>query len=333
MKKAWLLIGFMLGQPLDREDRTIPTYQALPRRDLERTCELLKADLYDALTILVTSPRKAMSSSSIRWLAQQFDLWLEGGLANFTISTVHDFETIVGQLTAHSTLEIPPYTELLLQPGTSVAFRHPEYMLVRDLGLLYDLYLDAESLCIGIDSRRPPLWAGTAGENVQALARAVIQTCFNLLESFVSGLARAHVMTHPTMSEAEVERLLGTRDPLKRRIRQIPGMIVGRECPLDPNKSPLSTMFGPIKQRRDAFVHCEPGPALSEHGYIKEAAFHDVTAESVLGAVVATHQIIREVWRFVKGQSGPRWLPDIEGGTGRFGKDNLKLVPPDTARS
>jgi hypothetical protein len=325
LKKAWLLVSCMAGRVQPLKPLTIPEYSQWNRKQLEAECDDLESNLQALFTGLVLSPRNALKPSPLNWLAEQFDRWRESGLGLYTIATVQQFEQRVGVLTAHKQLEVPPYAELLLQPGLVVALRHPEYMLVRDLGLLYDLYRDAESMCDRIDPLKPPPWAGTAGENTQALARSVIQACFNLLESYISGLARAHVMTHP-VDRSVRDKLLDTREPLRKRIRHVPMLITKREYPVAPDDYPLGLLFNDIKRRRDAFVHCEPGPEESGRGYVKEAVFHDISPTVVASAVKATHELIRQTWKFVHEQDGPRWLPPFEP-SGRFGKQNLELRP------
>lgn len=325
LKKAWLLVSFMVGQALTAQESTIPGYANWTRRQLQEQCTDLERDLEEVLALVVVSPRQALRPGALKWLVEQFDRWHASGLGLFTISTAKQFENQIGVLEARRRLEIPPYAELLLQPGIGVAFRHPEYMLVRDLGMLYDLYCDAEGICERISWRNPPSWAATAGENTQALARATIQACFNLLESFVSGLARAHIMNHEVEPHL-YKRLTENREPLKKRIRQIPALIVGRDCPISVDAYPMGPLFNDVKSRRDAFVHCEPGPQQSSHGYVKESVFHDVSPELVTLAVKATHELIREVWGFVYAEEGPRWLPPLEE-SGRFGKINLALGP------
>lgn len=326
LKKVFLLAACMAGAPLTAEESILPAYRSWNKRLLRVHCVELEADVANLLARLVVSPRQAMRPAPLRWLAEQLDRWFESGLGLFTICTAQQFEARVGRLVARTVLEIPPYAEILLQPGIDVAFRHPEYMLVRDLGALYDLYRDAESLCASVRWTDPPEWAAAASENSQGLGRAVVQACFNLLESFVSGLARAHVLTGQSLDAQSAERLLSTREPLKQRIRRVPTLIVGRECPLDPNKYPLEPLFGEIKRRRDTFVHCEPGPLESERGYVKEAVFHEVRPDVVALAIRATHDAIRQVWEFTHERPGPRWLPAMDE-DGRFGRKNLRLVP------
>jgi hypothetical protein len=153
-------------------------------------------------------------------------------------------------------------------------------MLARDLELLYELCFDTELLLQRVpDWSSPPKWAGAGSENLQTLARTVILSCFNLIESFVSGLARSHIMQHPTLDEQVVKRLLNNQEPLKKRVIAIPKAIARESTSLDINKPPFSELFGEIKHHRDAFVHCEPAPLLSERRLPKEALFHDVSFE------------------------------------------------------
>jgi hypothetical protein len=224
------------------------------------------------------------------------------------------------------TLDFPPYTELLLQPGIEVAFRHPEYMLARDLEFLYELYLDTDLLLGRVHTWPAPEWARAGGENLQTLARTVILSCFNLVESFVSGLARSQIIQQPTLDEQTVRRLLSTQEPLKKRVIAIPRAIAGESISLDINKPPFSDLFGEIKNHRDAFVHCEPGPQLSQRGYAKQALFHDVPLKLVQHSVTSTIEVIRLIWGAVHGRPGPRWLHDLDD-TGHFGRVNLTVAP------
>jgi hypothetical protein len=215
---------------------------------------------------------------------------------------------------------------MLFQGWHGLALRHPEYMLARDVAFLLSLFRESEEFLVSINWRKPPKWPRYGSENSQALARAVIQTCFNLLESFVSGLARAHVMTMTAMTQDAKTKLLDNKSPLKKRLLSVPKMITGSECGLREDRPPISIVFGPIKRRRDAFVHCEPGPEPSLRGYVKEAAFHDVAAEVVEEAVEATCLIIKTVWRSVYNVEGPRWLPDFRGGPNELGV--MRLARP-----
>ena len=325
LKKTWLIAVIMRGYKPIGDEAIIPNYTRWPRRDLQRVINDLEDDIVDAFRPFLTKPKDALRVGALTWLSDRFDEWLGAGMGLFTISTAQDFERRVGRLTAHRELDVPPYTELLLQPGNSMAFRHPEYMLARDLAFLYELFREAEDLLRPVNWGNPPRWAQGGSENSQSLARTVVLTCFNLVESFVSGLARAFVMEHPELDDETKAYLLDTRAPLRKRILGVPRAITPRTIDLDINKEPLSRLMGPIKARRDAFVHCEPGPAPSERGYVKEILFHDVGVEVVEECVVTTMEIIRTIWYAVHQRLGPRWLPERLP-TGHFPGYNLHLA-------
>ena len=264
------------------------------------------------------------SASAVGWLKKRFDDWVAAGCGVFVVSVAWEFEARVGRLRARDALDVPPYAQVLLQPGTQVAFRHPEYMLARDLSLLYGLFRDAEDLISRVDWRLPPEWAAAASENALALGRATIQCCFNLLEAFTAGLAKAALMTSNGIDDRVATQLRDTRSSLRRRIVRVPGIMRPDKPPLDSNQPPFSILFDDVKVRRDAFVHCEPGPEQSERGYVKEELFHGACAPEVEKAVDATCDAIRMVWQYVYDRSRPRWMRERMQDR-RFSRDNLRL--------
>jgi hypothetical protein len=330
LKKAWLLAAFMTGYVPSRIETIIPNYSSLRRKDLEPYIVDLENDLRNALKIILVSPEDGMRPQAVAWLVEQCDRWQaeaqEGKLGILRLSNAHDFENAVGALHARSYMDIPPYAELLIQPGIDLAARHPEYMLVRDLECLHDLYRDTERLLATVRWSSQPEWAGAASENSQTLARTTILTCFNLLESFVSGLARTHVMLNPNLDAKTAAKLLSTEDSLRKRIVSVPRQILNREPPYDLNKPPFSTLFDRLKQYRDSFVHCEPGEQPSARGYVKEKLFHDVSPALVDEVVLTTESVIRQVWEAVYGVSGPRWLEPRDNG-GQYRRHNLTVTP------
>jgi hypothetical protein len=334
LKKAWLLCVASMGNDFIQKNispahLSIPNYRLNKPGDLRSEIKDLEYDLKRILNDLVEAPRESLSRVA-QWLAARFDTWQASKPGMFTISTVLDFESNVGRLRARKFMEVPAYGEVFLQPiGTTI--RHPEYFLVRDLGLLWELYLDAERIMQFSERHRRQDWGGRAGENLQSLARSIVIACFNLLEAFASGLARQYLMTHPQVDTGVQKKLEGTYKPLGSRLIALSSLISGKTSSLDINKPPLAVMFGPIKSHRDAFVHCEPGPQSSERGYRKEAVFHDVGRGVVEDALRSTFEIIKTIWADVYGHDKPRWLPEWSGG--RFGNPNLRLCPEEWSYS
>ena len=331
LKKAWLLAAVWIGTDafggkLGPRELLIPAYKTWKRKDLQEHVPKLLEDFVSTMSCFTTVKTRRQQERAAAWMAKHFERWQAAGGGLYAVCTVQQFERDVGPLKVRAAMDLPPYTELLMQGLQSLAFRHPEYHQSRDLQFLFNLAHDAEAMIASVNWNRPPKWAYHGSENAQSLNRATIQTCFNLLESFTSGLARAFELKHPNLDDQTTKRLLDDTKPLRNRIIAVPEIIAGRSCGLDVNKPPISELFGPIKQRRDAFVHCVPGQ-VPHRGYVKESAFHDVPFDVVQSAVTLTLEIINCVWRFLHKTERPSWLPTI-GSDGRFGRENLRLSPP-----
>lgn len=326
-KKAWIFSCAWIGEFPGHSDVEVPDYRSWSKSKLSNHLKDLEADFAGHARLILSKPDQKVIHLFALWMATECDRWATEGAGLLVVSNAMEFEAQFGSLRARTKIEVPPYAELLVQAWHGVAIRHPEYMLARDLEFLFLIYNQAEAALKRVNWAKPPAWTRAASEHGQGLARAVIQSCFNLLESFVSGLARAHVMTHKSLESQTNKRLLDNARPLRSRMLNIPLWIVGHDCGLRQHEPPFSLIFGIVKQRRDAFVHCEPGTQLSSHGYVKETAFHNVSPAIVNEAVDGTYQIIRQVWKCVSGTEGPRWLTDHH----EDAKLGFKLQPSTTA--
>lgn len=330
-KKATLLCFMMRGQeggrsPSTRGELNIPDYSAWSRSSLREHVLDLEDQLFGVLGKAVVVPDGPKDRARIaRWLATHWDEWLKGGGGVYRLASVIEFEREVGVLRLSGRMETPAYGEMLLQGAHGMAIRHPEYMLVRDVGVLFDLHQDLDRMLDDAElSDRE--WATPAGENRQSLARAVVLACFNLLEAFSNGLAREWLLRNPGCYD-DTRRVLEDMDkPLRTRLLSVVRATAAGRCSLDVNMPPMSILFGQIKNRRDAFVHCDPGPQSSRKGFVKEEAFHDVTPAVVTEAVRLTFEVIRTAWMDVYQRQGPLWLPEWEAG--RFGKRNVRVARP-----
>jgi hypothetical protein len=314
-------------------DRTalfhVPQYMLLSEKEVARQARHW-ARILEEIDTAVSNYRRGIPSTSLAWLSAAYDRWKSVKFGTLTLCTAEEWEQQVGSLRARRYLDIPPYAELLLQrPDMPVAYRHPEYMLARDLELLYNLAYDAENLVALADWRQPQAWATAASENCQALNRSVIQACFNLLESFTSGIGRGHVMTTQGLTDVETSILLKNHGPpVDERLLKILQILTGGgTCGLAPSDPPLKDLFGRIKHQRNAFVHCEPGPQPTKAGYVKEAIFHDVPWKAAKEAVDLTLATIKQVWNHLHGRDKPTWLTE-PGPDGKFPRTTLRVEPP-----
>lgn len=315
LKRAWLLAAAVLGigRQMNERDYLVPNYITSENKWLKRHIRDLEDDFDNLAKHILLNWKRSSLPSTTAWFADRYDAWQKAGFALFDLGRVHEVEQAIGQLGVRKVMDCPPYAQVLLQGFTGAAIRHPEYHLASDLALLYNLFLDSEALLDEAQRQKQP----HCSEHSQSLARSVILACFNLLESFVSGLAVAYLMECPSAPADVVKKLEDKNQSLRRRFVLYPSLITGREGLLDDTKPPLQQLFGACKVRRDSFVHCEPGPVPTKWGYVKEVHFHDVDLVVVRNTVGLTCDAICLAWKVVHGKDKPSWLPTRDA-DGRF---------------
>jgi hypothetical protein len=324
LKKAWLLAAAMLGagKQLTEKDFRIPNYFSWENKALKRHITDLEGDFEHIAKRLFLNWKRSSLPSVSAWLAERFDAWIASKSQIFDLGRVHEIEQAIGPLGHGRIMDCPPYGQVLLQGFYGAAIRHPEYHLARDLALLYNLFLDSESI---IDEEQRQRRIHTS-EHSQSLARSVILTCFNLLEAFVSGLATGFLIEHPNAPVDVRKKLADNKLSLRKRLILFPPLVTQQRVLTDDTKPPFKKLFGECKERRDSFVHCEPGQNPTKWGYVKEEHFHDVSRAVVRETVDLTLQAISLIWKLVHGKEKPSWLP-IRAKNGRFERVEVVLRP------
>ncbi len=341
LHKAWLLAAALLGQSHFKEtidlishfekaiDLFLPNYLSLDDKSLKKFIAELEDHFEELGKIVVFDWQRSHLKTLVPWFAQKLDHWIRSirsGQAIYEIGRVRDVEQAIGKLGFRRVMECPPYAQVLLQGFYGAAIRHPEYHLARDLALLYNLFLDAGELSALSKRNSNP---EHCTEVDQSLGRSVILTCFNLLESFITGIATAYLMDHPSLA-AETAKALREpdrrRSSLKARFEDFPTVITGQPNIMEAAKPMLDQLFGECKWRRDSFVHCEPGPQPTKWGTVKEEDFHNVGVKAVNKTVNLTLDVIHLTWKLVHHCDGPRWMPR-RSDNGRFHRVPVGLSP------
>lgn len=266
LHKAWWIVTAMVGT--GDTNVIIPDYNRWENKKLKRQIEDLRYDVLETGKFVFLDKGRLLQKGSLAWLSDSFDRWAATSFRVLSLGNVMNVEATIGKLGFRREIDCPPYADVILQGLIGAAIRHPEYHLGVDLALLYNLFLEIESDIESAISRRETV----SGEPSQTLGRAVILTCFNLLESFTSGLVTAYTMTTPDLAP-ETSKRLEDKGALQKRFKTFPGIVSGSGKVLDDSEDPIKTLFGECKLRRDSFVHCEPGTAPSSRGYVKEAHF------------------------------------------------------------
>jgi hypothetical protein len=322
LKKAWLVAVAFIGADgkISEQELRIPNYILLENNWLKRHIKDLEADFYDLSRHILSDFKKSNMSSVIKWFSSQHDEWMKTQSNYYDMGRVHEFEEVWGRFAFRDVMECPPYAQILLQGLHGAAIRYPEYHLAKDLALQYNLFLDSETII----NNEAAQGRSHCSEHNQSLGRSVILTCYNLLESFTSGLAAAYLLDNSDAPEDAVKKLKQNRDGLSKRFRTFPILVTGRDSGMSIDKEPLKSLFGTCQQRRNSFVHCEPGPEPSKYGYIKEFNFHDVTLANVKETVDLAEEAICMSWKHVHGKERPHWLPCREA-DGRFPRIEVSL--------
>lgn len=327
LHSGWILGVAVLGKSenIAESDLKLPIYEAWENKRLKRQIGDLEAS-FDALGkhLLLNWSRSQLSPTST-WLAKRYADWVEASTAVFDLGRVHEIEAVIGPLGHRRFMDCPPYAQVLLQGFHGAAIRHPEYHLASDLALIYNLFLDSEQI---IEEAQRAKRLHTS-EHSQSLGRSVILTCFNLLESFVSGLASAFLLENPNAPDVISKKLSDNGLSFRKRLLLYPNLVTGKTGTLDETKPPLKLLLDECKQRRDSFVHCEPGPTPTKWGYVKEQEFHSVDLSVVERTVDLTCEAICLIWKLVHGSDKPSWLPE-RGSDGRFPHVRVRLQPLET---
>ncbi|MDP3850695.1 MAG: hypothetical protein Q8Q59_09345 [Luteolibacter sp.] len=329
LKRAWLFGAAVLGHgdQMGPEEFLVPDLIHMTDARLRRYIADLKDDFGELAKHILLEWRVTDLGRVSAWCADQYDAWAKTKCAVFEVGRVHEVEKSIGRLGFRKVMECPPYALFVMQGYFGAAIRHPEYHLASDVALFYNLLFDSEAIWRdAVDGS-----FAHSSQHSQSLARGVILTCYNLLESFVSGLAAEFLLENSEAPEAVVKKLSDNNSSLRKRFLTFPSLITGSPDLLDESKPPFKELFGDLKQRRDSFVHCEPGPEPTKFGgYIKEQHFHDVEPDLVRKTVESTFEAIGLAWKAVHGMEGPRWLPR-RGDDGRFKNVGVALKLAETS--
>jgi hypothetical protein len=321
-KKAWVMGIAILGNPANEppDSFDVPNYLHWQIKPLKRELDCLRQDLDEIGKHLILEDwNSAQRNKTVLWLATKHDEWVKSRQHIWELGRVHEIEQAIGRLGSRNRVECPAYAQVLIQGFNAPAIRHPEYHLARDLALLNNLFLDAEAIAAEHQKNRRL----HSNEISQSLGRSTILTCYNLLESFLSGLVAAFIIENPNAPQETIKKLEKPKDrTLKARFVEVPALITGVPNVMEPFRSVLTPLFGDHQKRRNAFVHCEPGPVTP-----KEAFFHETNARIVRETVSLTIRAIRAAWKVIHKTDGPRWLPDPDP-KGRFLIITANLTEP-----
>jgi hypothetical protein len=153
--------------------------------------------------------------------------------------------------------------------------------------------------------------------------RTCVLTCFNLIESYVNGLAWDYFQTHDisclSKNDQEIfdesKKMVNIID----KLIKIPRIVAEKgTSPLDKSRDPLKSFIEDIKPYRDAIVHASPFAAPERFGgYDKLNKLYNLNLSTVRGVVDITIRIIKEIHSFLHSTENlPEWIfPRVDDDT------------------
>jgi hypothetical protein len=146
-RRAWVVAAMWVGNVIRRNgELRIPQYEMFPRKLLEQEVRELREKFNNALDLILGKPRtNAIEARALKWFSEQYDT-VVNAQGPVTLCTLYEFVSSVSPTVMERKVDSPPYTELLMQGSRGLAYRHPEYMLARDVEFNYNIFWQTEEL-------------------------------------------------------------------------------------------------------------------------------------------------------------------------------------------
>ncbi|WP_156427657.1 hypothetical protein [Thiohalocapsa sp. ML1] len=315
-EKAVAVGRLMLGEFNDWEEFCRPAtvdYSSLPRRQL-------KSGYADVRRRLETEIEKFCDQNFVSLNTERLAKLYDEILANCGLEIpLKEFERRYGKLHPKALNGAPPHLTISISLW-GLKFRFPEDMIAKDIATSLQLIRRAkrtinpyEKLPHKSVSNRTEAFVPSL-RNLEFAQRAIVLSCFNLLEAYLNGLAwdycESHSLEH--LSKRKAKLLQDTTSAsIREKLDNYPWIISGTsEVPLDGKAEFLEQ----VKPFRDSLVHPSPFTAPERFGgYQKLQKFYDLDEGIVKLAVVSCLSLIASINHIVTGAKGvPAWCEGID---------------------
>lgn len=286
------------------------SFAQMPRRELKAQVKQLRSIIRQ----FCKSFFPGATPESLAWL---YDQVLQNS-GSYSLSRL-EFEEKVGRLSRRVAPDIPLHAAVMVSATFGLQFQFPEDHMCKDWAVAYNRFLEFDEVWSKLQDVR--LWDITVRKHLEVIgaisrvrdfyARATILTGFNLVETFINGLAWECVHTKGSHLKPKQLDELSERTgfvSIEKKLVRYPRIIKGgREGILHDSRDPLRTFLRDVKPLRDAIVHLSP--FAKPTGYDKVEQFYSLEADQVSLVVDTCYEIVTTIWKFVKGRkSPPAWL-------------------------
>lgn len=286
------------------------SFAQMPRRELKAQVKQLRSIIRQ----FCKSFFPGATPESLAWL---YDQVLQNS-GSYSLSRL-EFEEKVGRLSRRVAPDIPLHAAVMVSATFGLQFQFPEDHMCKDWAVAYNRFLEFDEVWSKLqDVRGRDITVRKHLEIIGAIsrvrdfyARATILTGFNLVETFINGLAWECVHTKGSHLKPKQLDELSERTgfvSIDKKLVRYPRIIKGgREGILHDSRDPLRTFLRDVKPLRDAIVHLSP--FTKSTGYDKVEQFYSLEADQVSLVVDTCCEIVTTIWKFAKGRkSPPAWL-------------------------
>ena len=314
-EKAAAVGRLMLGKFTNWDEFCRPAttdYTALPRRQL-------KSGFADVQHRLKAEIKKFCDKNFVSFQIEKLAALYDEILANKGLeSPLIEFENKYGKIHPRVLKGAPSHLTVSISLW-GLKFRFPEDMLAKDIATSLQLIRTSKKNLRNYENMPHSSVSARTDDfvpsirNLEFAQRAIVLSCFNLLEAYLNGLAWDYCQTHSLehLSKRKAEFLQDTSSAsIREKLKNYPWIISGKEEFLLTGQSKF---LDEVKPFRDSLVHPSPFTAPEKFGgYQKLQKFYDLDEGVVKLAVLSTLELIASINQVVtESEDIPAWCQPI----------------------
>ncbi|HHJ20383.1 MAG TPA: hypothetical protein ENJ84_11270 [Gammaproteobacteria bacterium] len=314
--KAVALGRLMLGEFDCWEDYLKPAttdYFCLPRRQLKAGNADVRKRLHKEIDAFYSRNFVDLRNDKIIALYEEIvsARGLEVPLAKFEEKYGKVKREVLEGNPAHSTVSVTLW---------GLKFLFPEDLLSKDILSALVLMSESKGRLTTYESEQHHSIKNKTDEflpyirRVEFAQRAIVLSCFNLMEAYLNGLAWDYCQSNDlaSLSHRKVKLLTDTSTAsIRDKLTKYPAIIAGRE---DVAIDGVSDFLDIIKPFRDSLVHPSPFSAPEKFGgYQKLRKLYELDYHVSIMAAASTVLVIKGIFQLIEGSDeSPKWLNEIE---------------------
>lgn len=324
--KASALGRLMLGEFDSWEDYLKPAttdYASLPRRQLKAGHADVRKRLHKEIDAFFSRNFVGLSNDKILALYEEIvsSRGFEAPLTEFEEKYGKVKREVLKGNPAHSTVSVTLW---------GLKFLFPEDLLSKDILSALVLMNESRDRLKTYESEQHRSLKNKTDEflpyirRVEFTQRAIVLSCFNLMEAYLNGLAWDYCQSNDLalLSNRKVKLLSdASTASIRDKLTKYPAIIAGRD---DVAIDGVNDFLDIIKPFRDSLVHPSPFSAPEKFGgYQKLRKLYELDYHVSIMAVASTVLVIKSIFHLIEdSDESPKWLNEIEDWLSEHGAES-----------